>query len=320
MDNILITGGAGFIGSHVVEKIVADYPKASITILDKMTYAADFENIAHIVDRDKRRLVVGDVCDFELCSSLMHDIDCVIHTAAESHVDNSFGNSLAFTRSNTLGTHTLLEAARINSVKLFVHVSTDEVYGEIDNGVFTEESHLCPSNPYSGSKAAADMIVNSYLHSFDLPVLMVRSNNIVGIRQYPEKIIPKFSMQAMCDRQMTLHGNGMNRRRYLAVEDFSEAIVVLIQKGKVGEIYNVGTQDEYSNLDIAKMICDAFDKDTNKDICFVQDRPFNDSRYAVQFDKIAALGWRPTRHLPDEIPNITNWYRDHIKRYLHLFQ
>ena len=320
MNKILITGGAGFIGSHVLERIIAAYPDTSITILDKMTYAADYQNIVHLLNPSKCRLIVGDVCDLDLCLELTRGTDCVIHMAAESHVDNSFGNSLTFTRSNALGTHTLLEAARVADVKLFVHVSTDEVYGEIDDGEFTEASPLLPSNPYSGSKAAADMIVHSYVCSFKMPVIKVRSNNIFGIRQYPEKIIPRFTLQKLQGKPMSIHGDGSNRRRYLAAEDFAEAITTLMAHGKVGEIYNIGTTDEFTNLEIAALICESLGGTVEDSVTYVGDRPFNDSRYAVKFDKISALGWKPRHNLQDEIDKVTNWYRENQARYQFLIE
>jgi dTDP-glucose 4,6-dehydratase len=319
MDNILITGGAGFIGSHVCERIIEEFPKAMVTVLDKMTYAADEKNLAAFLQNNIRKLVRGDVCDFELCSDLTQDVDCVIHMAAESHVDNAFSNSLEFTRSNTLGTHTLLEASRLKEVALFIHVSTDEVYGEIDEGTFKEDSVLNPSNPYSGSKASADMIVNSYRHSFDTPVIIVRSNNIFGIRQYPEKIIPKFAMQCLTGNQLTLHGDGNNRRRYLAAEDFAEALVLLLNKGVVGDIYNVGSEDEFSNLQIAEMICAHFGLEPKRNIRLVDDRPFNDSRYSVDFSKISKLGWKPKRPLKDSLPDVLGWYEKNKDQYASIF-
>src|SRR5882757_9745274 len=173
MKNILITGGAGFIGSHVVERMMREYPDANIYILDKMTYAADIRNLDGLLDWQRCHLIVGDLTDFDLCSRVTRDMDCVLHLAAESHVDNSFGNSLQFTRSNALGTHSLLEACRVNKVKKFVHVSTDEVYGEIAEGMHLETDGLDPTNPYSASKAAADMLVNSYVHCFKMPVISV---------------------------------------------------------------------------------------------------------------------------------------------------
>jgi UDP-glucose 4,6-dehydratase len=316
---IVITGGAGFIGSHVAERIVEAYPDADITILDKMTYAADIENIAHILKRGQRRLHVGDVVDFDLCRKLTERADCVVHLAAESHVDNSFGNSLRFTQSNTLGTHALLEACRLNKVARFLHVSTDEVYGEIANGLHSEDDALNPTNPYSASKAAADMIVNSYIHCFQSPIVSVRANNIYGIRQFPEKVIPRFCMQALSGEKLTIHGNGLNRRRYLAAPDFADAIVLLLNAGTDGCIYNIGSDDEFTNADIATMIASEFGLTFQQAAVFVEDRPFNDCRYAIDCSKIKSLGWRATRPLTKHMAELVNWYRDNAQRYADLF-
>ncbi len=319
MNRILITGGAGFIGSHVVERMMRQYPHAEFQILDKMTYAADIRNLDGMLDWERCHLVVGDLADFDLCTRATRDVDCVLHLAAESHVDNSFGNSLQFTRSNTLGTHCLLEACRINKVPRIIHVSTDEVYGEILEGVHSERDLLNPTNPYSASKAGADMIAISYIHSFKLPLIIVRGNNIFGIRQYPEKIIPKFSLLAIAGNKMTLHGSGKNRRRYLAVEDFTDALALLLESGKVGEIYNVGTDLEYENLDIARMICDIFELRFEDVVRFVDDRPFNDFRYALDSSKLQGLGWLPKRPLATTLPGVVNWYKQNYSRYLNQF-
>ncbi len=316
MKNILITGGAGFIGSHVVERMMKEYPEAIFYILDKMTYAADIRNLDGLLDWQRCHLIVGDLTDFELCSRITRDMDCVLHIAAESHVDNSFGNSLQFTRSNTLGTHCLLEACRINGVPRIIHVSTDEVYGEIAEGAHTEKDLLNPTNPYSASKAGADMMAISYIHSFKLPITIVRGNNIFGIRQYPEKIIPKFILLALSGRKMTIHGNGKNRRRFLAVEDFAEALVLLLHVGKRGEIYNIGTHDEYENADIARMLCGLLGLRFEESVAYIEDRPFNDFRYALDSTKLESLGWAPMHPLSDRLQLVVDWYRAHFDRYL----
>tara|TARA_B100000965_G_scaffold403748_1_gene432685 strand:- start:4698 stop:5618 length:921 start_codon:yes stop_codon:yes gene_type:complete len=302
-----------------MEKLVDLYPEASITVLDRMTYAADFENISHLLDRTKRTLVVGNVTDLDLCSRLTRDVDCVIHMAAESHVDNSFGNSIEFTLSNTLGTHTLLEAARVNRTPLFIHVSTDEVYGEVVEGRSREEDALDPSNPYSASKAGAEMMVRSYQYSFSMPIITARGNNIFGIRQFPEKIIPKFTMQLLCGQSLTVHGSGENSRHYLAAEDFADALMVLMRDGKVGEIYNIGSDHERTNLEVARMVCDIVGADFDNVASFVDDRPFNDRRYSIDCTKIRSLGWAPQRDLPTLLPGIVRWYQDNQHRYRHLF-
>jgi dTDP-glucose 4,6-dehydratase len=320
MPRILVTGGAGFIGAHIVERLIEEYPNDRIDVLDKMTYAADLANLAPSLKRGQRHLHVGDVCDFPLCVRLTRNVDYVIHVAAESHVDNSFGNSLNFTQSNTLGTHTLLEACRVNEVKRIIHVSTDEVYGETRDGEHVETDRLNPTNPYSASKAGADMIVNSYIYSFKLPVIMVRSNNIFGIRQYPEKIIPRFCMLGLLGQRFTVHGNGLNRRRYLAAEDFADALVLLLNRGREGEIYNVGSECEYTNLQIVEMIATELGISGPENTDFISDRPFNDFRYAVNCEKVKSLGWKRKRRLEDKIPGLLSWYRDNLTRYEDIFQ
>jgi UDP-glucose 4,6-dehydratase len=319
MHKIVVTGGAGFIGSHVVERLIREYPEARIDIIDRMTYAADIENLDGKLERGHRHLHVGDLCDFDLCVRVTRGADCVVHLAAESHVDNSFGNSLNFTRSNTLGTHALLEACRLNKVQRIIHVSTDEVYGETHESEHKETDSLNPTNPYSASKAGADMIVNSYIYSFKLPVMLVRANNIFGIRQYPEKIIPRFCVQGLLHQKFTVHGNGMNRRRYLAVQDFADAIVLLLQRGELGEIYNVGSDCEYTNLEIVDIIAEELGISAEQNTIFIADRPFNDFRYAVNCDKLRALGWKRRYQLEDKLPEVVDWYRENLGRYTTLF-
>lgn len=319
MHKIVITGGAGFIGSHVVEKFAEEYPDTQIIILDKMTYAADIDNIAHVLKRGIRHLQVGDICDYELCMKVTKGADLVLHLAAESHVDNSFGNSLRFTTSNTLGTHTLLEACRHNDVRRIIHVSTDEVYGEISQGFHKEGDVLDPTNPYSASKAAGDMIVNSFIHCFKMPIIIVRANNIYGIRQYPEKIIPRFCMQALSGQKFTLHGNGRNCRRFLSARDFADALGILVLNGELHNIYNIGSDEEYTNLDIAKLISSEYNIPYADNIVFVNDRPFNDCRYAIDCSKLSKLGWGTKRSLKNDISMMTQWYRQNAYRYEGLF-
>ncbi len=314
MRKILITGGVGFIGSHVTEQVCAAFPKAEVIVLDKMTYAADVHNVLPLIANDRIRLVVGDVCDFELATRVIHGCDLVIHAAAESHVDRSFHNSIVFTRSNTLGTHTIMEACREMKVERVIHVSTDEVYGEVLSGQADENSPLNPTNPYSASKAAAEMIVNGYLHSFKLPVIMVRANNIFGIRQFPEKLIPRAIVSLIAGEKIPIHGTGTNVRHFLAATDFAHALVMLIQRGKTNEIYNIGSPDELPNLDVVRMICKEFGADFDDSVEFVQDRPFNDRRYAISWEKISRLGWRPQHSLPEEMPSIVAWYKENAVR------
>ncbi|MFN3827266.1 MAG: GDP-mannose 4,6-dehydratase [Micavibrio sp.] len=315
MNKIVVTGGAGFIGSHIVEMLLAKYPQAKIVILDKMTYATNIRSILHLASNPRVQLIVGDVCEMHTCQTAVKDANLVIHAAAESHVDNSFGNSLEFTRSNTLGTHTLIEACRVLSVPRIIHVSTDEVYGEVISGTVDENTTLKPTNPYSASKAAAEMVVQGYLQSFKLPAIILRANNIFGIRQYPEKIIPKFITMLMKGEKLTLHGSGENKRHYLSAHDLMNALHILIEKGDIGACYNIGTTEEYKNKEMAAMICQLFGLNVEDHIISVDDRPFNDARYAVNWDKISKLGWKPQSSLRTELPAIAAWYADHFDLY-----
>lgn len=313
---IVLTGGAGFIGSHVTEAVLDAMPEASIVVLDKMSYAADFRNLARPLASPRFRLIVGDICDLDTCATVTRGADLVIHLAAESHVDNSFGNSLHFTHTNVLGTHALVEACRVNKVGRVLHVSTDEVYGDILDGSFDENSSLNPTNPYSASKAAAEMVIRGYMASFQLPVIMVRGNNIYGTRQFPEKIIPKFCMQLHRGMKLTVHGDGRNVRSYLSVHDFAAAILRLVEHGTPGEVYNVGTHEEFANLHVAALLCERFGSSVSANVTFVTDRPFNDRRYSVDTAKIGALGWAPRRSFETELDAIVAWYREHAERYV----
>jgi UDP-glucose 4,6-dehydratase len=307
MNKILITGGAGFIGSHVYDHFSKLYPNAKITILDKMTYAANIKNIPSILSSEKHKLVVGDLIDLELCMEVTSDVDLVIHLAAESHVDNSIVSSINFSKSNSLGTHTLMEACKQNAVKRIIHVSTDEVYGENIDKAYIESDRLNPTNPYSASKAAAEMIVKSYVTSFKLPVIIVRANNIYGTRQFPEKIIPKFILRCLNNEALEIHGSGKNLRHYLSAYDFASAIELLSIQDEMGT-FNIASDIELSNIEVAELIRSQFPEKVI-DIDHVVDRPFNDSRYAVDDSKLRKLGWSPTRSLIDDISEIVNWYK-----------
>lgn len=304
---ILLTGAAGFIGSHVYDLFSKKYSESEITVLDKMTYAADIRNIPQILKNKKHKLIIGDLIDMDICLKVTRDKDLVINLAAESHVDNSFNNSIVFTESNTLGTHTLMEACKRNNVGRIIHVSTDEVYGQNTGDPFLEEDPLNPTNPYSASKAAAEMIVNSYFKSFNLPVIVVRSNNIYGIRQYPEKIIPKFIVNCIKKEPLEIHGDGSNSRHYLSVNDFANAIDLLSMHGKDGEIFNVSSNLELTNLEISELIKSFFDYQIEAK--HIANRPFNDKRYAVNDKKLRILGWKPNSNLIKDLPEIIKWYK-----------
>ena len=310
-NNILITGAAGFVGSHVYDLFSNKYKESEITILDKMTYAANIKNITQVTSNNNHNLVVGDLIDLDICLKNTENKDLVINLAAESHVDNSFNNSIIFTKSNTLGTHTLMEACKQNKVPRIIHVSTDEVYGENISKPFLEENRLNPTNPYSASKAAAEMIVKSYYTSFKLPVIVVRANNIYGIRQYPEKIIPKFILKCFKGEPIQIHGDGLNSRHYLSAIDFAEALELLSIMGKSGQIYNISSNLEFTNIQIANMINNYFQNKV--EIEFVDNRPFNDKRYSVDDKKLRLLGWQPKKKLKDDLPMLIKWYKNNYQ-------
>ncbi len=307
--NVLITGGAGFMGSDFARFMANKYHQHNFIIYDKLTYAGDIRNLKDIQDKPNYKFVKGDVCDFKFLIGILKDVDCIFNLAAESHVDNSIGNSLIFTMSNTYGTHVLLEAARLNNIKKFVHVSTDEVYGDIENGSFKEKSILSPNNPYSASKAGAEMIARSYYKTYKMPIVIVRGNNVFGPYQYPEKIIPKFITKLLEDKKIPLHGSGSNIRTYIYAEDFSNALDAIFNKGEIGEIYNIGTSDELSNLEIAKLILKSMGKDESY-IEFVEDRPFNDKRYSINIRKLKMLGWKQEYKFEQGLDKTIGWYKE----------
>jgi dTDP-glucose 4,6-dehydratase len=319
MTSVVITGGAGFAGSHIVDEVCRSFPDDDVLILDKMTYAGDVRNIYHHVFSNRAQLMVGDIADLDVCRRAVKDAHLVIHAAAESHVDNSFGNSLDFTRTNVLGTHSLMEACREARVPKIVHVSTDEVYGEVMEGAADETSLLMPTNPYSSSKAAAEMILRGYTQSYHMPIVTVRANNLYGTRQFPEKIIPRFICHMLVGRRLPLHGNGMNRRHYLSTIDFARAVTYIAEHGVAAEIYNIGTHEEYTNLEVAGMVAACFGVDVASVCDFVPDRPFNDGRYSISWDKLAATGWKPKFSLREDLPRLVQWYENHLWRYAELF-
>lgn len=315
MKKIFISGAAGFIGSHLSEFLYKKFPRANFILLDKLTYASNKKYLKSILKSQRVNFIKGDIINFNILIKLLRNVDLAINVAAESHVDNSFGNSLLFTKTNTLGTHSLLESCRINKVKKIIHVSTDEVYGESKGIFFNENQFLNPTNPYSASKAGADMIANSYVHSYEMPINIIRANNIFGARQYPEKLISKTIFNFLTKKKMTIHGNGGYYRHYLAVEDFCEGIYTIILRGKKFEIYNVGSEDCYKITAVIKLIANNLNVNYSKNICYVKNRPFNDKIYKINCKKIKKLQWRPKIKLKDRIYQLCDWY----KKNLHLF-
>jgi len=303
MKNILITGGCGFIGSNFINHFYRKHQDVRIYNLDAMYYCASEDNVDEDIRKSSRyTLIKGNLCSYELTKHAVeyYDIDCIIHFAAQSHVQNSFDDSLQYTKDNIVGTHNLLEVVRkYGKLKKFIHVSTDEVYGEsmIDKNENkkTEESILCPTNPYAATKAAAELIAQSYYHSFNIPIIITRGNNVYGPNQYPEKIIPRFIKLLKEDKKVTIQGDGSNVRAFIHVQDVVEAFDIILEKGEIGEIYNIGSDDkeEYSVKNIAEILINKIKKneDYAEHIEYVQDRPFNDKRYYISNEKIKKLGW-----------------------------
>ena len=307
---IFITGAAGFIGSHLSEKLYDYFNKSQLILFDKITYAANKKYIKDLINKKNVRFIHNDLLNLKVLEANLKNVDLAINVAAESHVDNSFGNSLIFTKTNTLGTHHFLEACRKQKVKRIIHVSTDEVYGENLNKPFKENQSLNPTNPYSASKAGADMMVNAYKKSYKLNINTVRANNIYGTRQYPEKLISKTIYNLINNKKMTIHGKGDNYRYYLSVKDFCEGMLQIINNGKFQEIYNIASDKKYKVTDVIKMISEHLNKNYKKNVKHVNDRPFNDRIYRIDCNKLKKLNWRVKRDLKNDIPSIIDWYKN----------
>ncbi len=311
---IFITGGAGFIGSHICEEIYKKFPKSKIIIFDKLTYAGKRKYIENIIKSPRVKFVRGDIIKHQTYSSLLKNIDLAINVAAESHVDNSFISPLSFSLTNTVGAHAFLLKCIENKAKKIIHISSDEIYGEKLSGKCNEQQKIEPTNPYSASKAAAEIFINSYKYSYKKEIITVRANNIYGIRQYPEKLIPRCIISLLKNRKIPIHGDGKNERFYLSVQDFARAIILLIKKKNNG-IYNIGSNESYTNIELAKSICKYLDKDPKKFINYVKDRPYNDKRYSVSSSKIRKIGWKPKFNLIKDLPKIVQWYSDNLYLY-----
>lgn len=294
---ILVTGGAGFIGSNFVEYMISKYPNYKIIVFDSLTYAGDLENLPteFFSDTAKYEFIKGNIASKESVDVLIpKDVDAIINFAAESHVDNSILNPGVFLSTNVLGTYNLLEFARKYNISKFVQVSTDEVYGSIDEGFFTEETQINPNSPYSASKASSDHFVRAYHETFKLNTSITRCSNNYGPRQHTEKLIPKTISRALKNEAIPVYGNGSNIRDWLYVMDHCSAIDLVLHKGKAGEVYNIGGSNEVENIDVVKMILQILNKSTNL-IAHVEDRLGHDKRYAIDSSKIQKeLGWTPS--------------------------
>tara|TARA_Y100000992_G_C21218197_1_gene469019 strand:- start:84 stop:1046 length:963 start_codon:yes stop_codon:yes gene_type:complete len=320
MKKIVITGGCGFIGSHIVEYFFEKYKTSQIYVLDKITYAANIKNLSKIKKNKRLKIFRKNILDFKFLKKITANSDLVIHAAAESHVDNSYRLNDDFVMTNVLGTKNVMQACKENRVKKILHISTDEIYGEIFEGSFKENDRFNPSNPYSSSKAAAEMIVNGYIHSYRLPVIIVRANNIFGIRQHPEKLISGCCWSFIKNKKFTIHGKGVQKRTFLYVKDLCSALNVLVKKGKLFNSYNIGSPFEYKNIEIVKIIAKENFKNLRNNTIFIKDRPFNDFRYSVNYTKIKKLGWRPKIRVEDKITEINNWYKENISRFKKRFE
>jgi dTDP-glucose 4,6-dehydratase len=307
----LVTGGAGFIGSNFIHYLLAQYPDCQVINFDKLTYAGNLDNLKDVAGDPRYSFVKGDICDAkaveETAARLGRD-GMIVNFAAETHVDRSIVSAGSFVQTDVFGTYVLLEAVKKFKIPRYLHISTDEVYGSIEKGSFTEESPLHPNSPYAASKAGGDLIVRSYFKTYNLPVVITRSSNNYGPYQYPEKVMPLFITIALRDQKLPLYGDGKNVRDWLYVEDNCEAIDLVLQKGKDGEIYNIGGESERQNIEVTKLILKQLGKPESL-IEYVKDRPGHDRRYSLDCSKVKKLGWKPKADFEESLRKTIEWYR-----------
>ncbi|MFY9587694.1 MAG: dTDP-glucose 4,6-dehydratase [Actinomycetota bacterium] len=306
---LFVTGGAGFIGSNYVRWVLHNRPDAEITNYDLLTYAGNLANLRDLEDDKRYRFVKGDICDPALLDEVVPGHDAILNFAAESHVDRSIDWAAEFVRTNVLGTNTLLDAARRHDIPRYLQVSTDETYGSIDVGSFSEEDRLDPSSPYSASKAGGDLLARAYHRTYGMPVVITRGSNTFGPYQFPEKVIPLFVTNLLEDKTVPLYGDGMNVRDWIYVEDVAAGIHTVLEKGDVGQIYNIAAGNEWTNIDLTKAICDLLWK-PHALITPVADRPGHDRRYSVDTSRTNALGWKPRWSFDDALGATVDWYRE----------
>jgi dTDP-glucose 4,6-dehydratase len=307
---LLVTGGAGFIGSHFVRRMLARHRDVRVTVLDKLTYAGNLANLAEVAGDPRYRFVKGDIRDPATVEGVAADADLIVNFAAESHVDRSLDQPDAFIQTNLYGTFVLLEAARRHGTSRFLQVSTDEVYGDVPLGSSSEDAPLRPSSPYSASKAGGDLLVRAYHTTYGLPTLITRTTNTFGPYQYTEKVIPLFVTNALEGLPLPVYGDGQQTREWLHVDDHCEALEIVLERGEPGEIYNVGSGDEVSNLDLAHQILELAGQPTSL-IEHVEDRIGHDRRYSVDSSRVQALGWQPARQWAEALAETVAWYREH---------
>ncbi|HEY9721580.1 MAG TPA: dTDP-glucose 4,6-dehydratase [Oscillatoriaceae cyanobacterium] len=306
---IIVTGGAGFIGSNFVRMLLNEHPEHEVTVLDALTYAGNLASLEDLQSIPRFRFVHGDICDAPLVDSLAAKADAIVHFAAESHVDRSISDPGIFVQTNVQGTLTLLEAAKKHKLTRFVHVSTDEVYGSLGpTGLFTEETPIAPNSPYSASKASSDLMARAYHETFGLPVMITRCSNNYGPYQFPEKLIPFFIASLLDGASVPVYGDGLNVRDWLHVEDHCQAISLVLHRGVPGEVYNIGGNNERTNLAITQLLIEKLGRD-ERAIKYVQDRPGHDRRYAIDASKITReLGWKPKYTFETGIAQTIEWY------------
>ena len=302
-----VTGGAGFIGSNYVRWLLANSDH-QITVYDKLTYAGNLENLRDVLDDERCTFVQGDICDKEAVEANLPGHEIVVHFAAESHVDRSIVDPYAFVHTNVFGTNVLCDVANRSEIDRFVHISTDETYGSIDVGSFTETDRLTPRSPYSAAKAGSDLIALSYVTTYGMPVVVTRCSNNYGPYQYPEKLIPLFTTNLLDGLKVPLYGDGGNVRDWIHVEDHNRAAHLVLEKGDVGEVYNIGAHNEITNREITYRLLELCGRDESF-VKLVADRLGHDRRYSVTIDKISALGWKMQRSFEESLAETVDWYR-----------
>ena len=304
---ILVTGGAGFIGSNFVRMYLDRHADAEIVNLDKLTYAGNLENLRDVQNDPRYRFVQGDICDAAIVDDIVRGVDAVVNFAAETHVDRSIGDPSGFLKTDVFGVHILLEASRKDGVGRFIQISTDEVYGPALGTEFTEDDLLNPRNPYSASKAGGELLARSYFLTYGSPVIVTRAANSIGPNQYPEKVLPLFTTNAIEDRPLPLYGSGDQERDYMHVDDHCSAVELLLERGEPGEVYNIGAGNHMKNIDMARTILRELGKPEEL-ITHVRDREGHDFRYAVDSTKLRALGWAPSRDAETAVRDAVRWY------------
>jgi dTDP-glucose 4,6-dehydratase len=311
LKSLLVTGGAGFIGSNFVHHILEKYSDVDVIVLDKLTYAGNLDNLRDVADDQRYSFVHGDICDMELVDRVVqeHKVEAIVNFAAETHVDRSILEAGSFIQTDVYGTHVLLEAVKKFGLQRMLHVSTDEVYGSVTGGSSVETDNLLPNSPYSASKAGGDLLCRAYHVTYGVPVVITRGSNNFGPYQYPEKVIPLFVTNALDDQPLPLYGDGLNVRDWLYVLDHCEAIDLMLHEGQDGEVYNVGGDCELTNLELTEAILEKTGKPKSL-IHLVEDRPGHDRRYSLDSSKIRNLGWRPRHAFAEALEVTVRWYAE----------